>query len=511
MKLGVYCRVSTDKLDQLNSLETQKMFFEEFAEKNNHTLVKIYADEGISGTQLKKRAAFLEMMHDAELGKFDMVVTKDVSRMARNVLDFLQSIRKLKSMGIPVLFVNTNLSTQDGEMMLTMLATVAQEESRNTSSRIKFSKRLNAEKGRVPNLVYGYDKIIGDYFNLNINEFEADIVRQIYKMYINDNLGAGKIAKILNERNIKTKRGYKWSQNAVCRLIANEIYTGLIVNGKQEIGDFLTNERINKPEEEWKIFERRNLAIIDRETYEKAQRIMAENSTKFKADGTRRNCKNIFSTLIKCTDCGHFFRRTKRKVKNGEKISWVCCGRNSQGKDTCNNKISIDECELLTSIKEYLSGLISDKQRVIKKIVSDFNKSYEPMSKNRKTEKELEKEIEKLKKSRQKYIDMYDNEIISMDDLKEKTSSINAEIKHLEEKLKMARYGITQGDKLQIGLVDTFKTIGDILNSAEITNEMLKQVIDRIEVSPAGQVDIYLKLLTDIGLDKKYHFNDDRT
>ena len=106
---------------------------------------------------------------------------------------------------------------------------------------------------------------------------------------------------------------------------------------------------------------------------------------------------------------------------------------------------------------------------------------------------------------------MYDNEIISMGDLKEKTASLNAEIKHLEEKLKMARYGITQGDKLQTGLVDTFKTIGDILNSAEITNEMLKQVIDRIEVSPAGQVDIYLKLLTDIGLDKKYHFNDDRT
>lgn len=478
MRLGVYCRVSTDKLDQLNSLETQKMFFEEFAEKNNHTLVKIYADEGISGTQLKKRTEFLEMMHDAELGKFDMVVTKDVSRMARNVLDFLQSIRKLKSMGIPVLFVNTNLSTQDGEMMLTMLATVAQEESRNTSSRIKFSKRLNAEKGRVPNLVYGYDKIIGDYFNLNINEFEADIVRQIYKMYITDNLGAGKIAKILNERNIKTKRGYKWSQNAICRLIANEIYTGLIVNGKQEIGDFLTNERINKPEEEWKIFERRNLAIIDRETYEKAQRIMAENATKFKADGTRKSCKNIFSTLIKCTDCGHFFRRTKREVKNGEKISWVCCGQKLTGQGyVAITKSLLTRAELLTSIKEYLSGLISDKQRVIKKIVSDFNKSYEPMNKNRKTEKELEKEIEKLKKSRQKYIDMYVGEVISMDDLKEKTSSINAEIKHLEEKLKMARYGITQGDKLQIGLVDTFKTIGDILNSAEITNEMLKQVI----------------------------------
>ena len=512
MNIAAYCRVSTDKADQLNSLEAQKDFFAEYTQRTGDNLVRLYADEGISGTKIKNRREFLRMMADAEHGLFDMVVVKDISRFARNTVDLLQNIRKLKALGIETQFLTANMTSMgNSEFVLTIFGALAQEESANTSKRVKFGKKLNAEKGRVPNIVYGYDKIIGDYFNLNINEFEADIVRQIYKMYITDNLGASKIAKTLNERNIKTKRGYKWSQNAICRLIANEIYTGIIVNGKQEIGDFLTNERINKPEEEWKIFERRNLAIIDRETYEKAQRIMAENATKFKADGTRKSCKNIFSTLIKCTGCGHFFRRTKRKVKNGEKISWVCCGRNSQGKDTCNNKIVIDEGELLTSIKEYLSGLISDKQRVIKKIVSDFNKSYEPMNKNRKTEKELEKEIEKLKKSRQKYIDMYDNEVISMDDLKEKTSSINAEIKHLEEKLKMARYGITQGDKLQIGLVDTFKTIGDILNSAEITNEMLKQVIDRIEVSPAGQVDIYLRLLTDIGLDKKYHFNDDRS
>ena len=510
MRIAPYCRVSTDKADQLNSLEMQKKFYGEFAERNNHEITHMYADEGISGTQMRKRPEFMRLMRDARLGKFDMVVTKDISRMARNVVDFLQSIRELKAIGIPVVFVNTNLSTEDGELVLTMLAMVAQQESENTSKRIKFSKSLNAEKGKVPNLVYGYDKIIGDYFNLNINPFEANVVRRIYQMYINEEYGASKIAKILNEENIKTKRGCKWTQNGICRILTNRMYCGIIINGKEEVKDFLTGDRIDKPEEEWKVTERPDLAIIDIDTFEIAQKKMEINKQKF-SQGQRKDCKHVFSTLLKCADCGHFFRRTKREVKNGEKISWVCCGRNSQGKDTCNNKIVIDEGELLTSIKEYLSGLISDKQRVIKKIVSDFNKSYEPMNKNRKTEKELEKEIEKLKKSRQKYIDMYDNEVISMGDLKEKTSSINAEIKHLEEKLKMARYGITQGDKLQTGLADTFKTIGDILNSAEITNEMLKQVIDRIEVSPAGQVDIYLKLLTDIGLDKKYHFNDDRT
>lgn len=510
MRIAPYCRVSTDKADQLNSLEMQKKFYGEFAERNNHEITHMYADEGISGTQMRKRPEFMRLMRDARLGKFDMVVTKDISRMARNVVDFLQSIRELKAIGIPVVFVNTNLSTEDGELVLTMLAMVAQQESENTSKRIKFSKSLNAEKGKVPNLVYGYDKIIGDYFNLNINPFEANVVRRIYQMYINEEYGASKIAKILNEENIKTKRGCKWTQNGICRILTNRMYCGIIINGKEEVKDFLTGDRIDKPEEEWKVTERPDLAIIDIDTFEIAQKKMEINKQKF-SQGQRKDCKHVFSTLLKCSDCGHFFRQAKRKVKIGYKYTWVCCGRNINGADSCNNKTVIDEGELLASIKQYLTELIEDKQKVIKKIVSDFNKNYAPMHQNLKTEKEITKEIEKLKKSRQKYIDMYDNEVISMDDLKDKTASINAEIKHLEEKLKMARYGITQGDKLQIGLVDTFKTIGDILNSAEITNEMLKQVIDRIEVSPAGRVDIYLKLLTDIGLDKKYHFINDRT
>ena len=450
MRIAPYCRVSTDKADQLNSLEMQKKFYGEFAERNNHEITHMYADEGISGTQMRKRPEFMRLMRDARLGKFDMVVTKDISRMARNVVDFLQSIRELKAIGIPVVFVNTNLSTEDGELVLTMLAMVAQQESENTSKRIKFSKSLNAEKGKVPNLVYGYDKIIGDYFNLNINPFEANVVRRIYQMYINEEYGASKIAKILNEENIKTKRGCKWTQNGICRILTNRMYCGIIINGKEEVKDFLTGDRIDKPEEEWKVTERPDLAIIDIDTFEIAQKKMEINKQKF-SQGQRKDCKHVFSTLLKCSDCGHFFRQAKRKVKIGYKYTWVCCGRNINGADSCNNKTVIDEGELLASIKQYLTELIEDKQKVIKKIVSDFNKNYAPMHQNLKTEKEITKEIEKLKKSRQKYVDMYDNDIISMEDLKEKTGSTNNQIKKHEEKLKMIKFGITQADKLEYG------------------------------------------------------------
>ncbi len=423
--------------------------------------------------------------------------------MARNVVDFLQSVRELKAMGIPVKFVNSNLSTEDGELVLTMLAMVAQQESENTSTRIKFSKKMNAEKGRVPNYIFGYDKIIGDYFNLDINAFEADVVRRIYHMYINEEFGASKIAKILNAENIKTKRGRTWSQNGICRILTNKFYCGFVVNGKEEVADFLTGRRIDIPEEQWKVVERPELAIIDLETFELAQKKMKINQEKY-TQGQRKDCKHVFSTLLRCEDCGYFFRQSVRKVKDGKKYKWVCCGRNLKGADSCHNKTVIDEGELLDSIKKYLASLIEDKQKVIKKIIKDFNKNYEPMHQNLKTEKEIAREIEKLKKSRQRYVDMYDNEVISMEDLKEKTESTNAEIQKLEEKIKMVRFGITQADKLEYGLTDTVKSIGDILSTAEITNEMLKRVIDRIEVSEDGHIDIYLRLLADIGLDEKY-------
>ncbi len=156
MNIAAYCRVSTDKDDQLHSLETQMNFFKEYTQRTGDRLVGLYADEGISGTKIKNRKQFLRMMADAECGKFQMIVVKDISRFARNTVDLLQNIRRLRELGIEINFLTANMtSLGNSEFVLTIFGAMAQEESYNTSKRVKFGKKANAQKGRVPNIVYG--------------------------------------------------------------------------------------------------------------------------------------------------------------------------------------------------------------------------------------------------------------------------------------------------------------------------------------------------------------------
>ena len=353
MNIAAYCRVSTDKADQLNSLEAQKQFFSEYTQRTGDNLVRLYADEGISGTKIKNRKEFLRMMADAEHGLFDMVVVKDISRFARNTVDLLQNVRKLKALGIETQFLTANMTSMgNSEFVLTIFGALAQEESANTSKRVKFGKKMNAEKGRVPNIVYGYDKTIGDYFNLAINEEEAAVIRQIYKWYIEEGYGAAKIANMLNAKGIRTKRNCQWSQNATCRILTNELYTGKIINGKQEVADFLTGQRTEKDETEWMVTERPELRIIEPEMYEKAQEILECRSKTFKLTKERQSNKYLFSTLIKCKECGWSFRRTVRTYKNTY-IRWVCSGHNGRGADSCPNAQTVDEEELIEVIEQY--------------------------------------------------------------------------------------------------------------------------------------------------------------
>ena len=341
MNIVAYCRVSTDKSDQLNSLETQKQFFTEYVQRTGDHLVKVYADEGISGTKIKNRKEFLQMMADAEHGLFDMVVVKDISRFARNTVDLLQNVRRLKTLGIETQFLTANMTSMgNSEFVLTIFGALAQEESANTSKRIKFGKKVNAEKGRVPNIVYGYDKTIGDYFNLTINEKEANVIRRIFQWYIQDGFGCASISNKLNEQGIRTKRNCRWSQNAISRILTNELYTGKIINGKQEVADFLTGQRKEKDETEWLVTERPELKIIDAEVFEQAQKILHSRHQAFNLNHERQSNKYLFSTLIKCKECGWSFRRTVRKYKNTY-VRWVCSGHNGRGADSCPNAVTL--------------------------------------------------------------------------------------------------------------------------------------------------------------------------
>lgn len=502
MNIAAYCRVSTDKEDQLNSLETQKEFFLEYTNRTGDNLIKLYADEGISGTKIKNRKEFQRMLADAEKGLFDMVVVKDISRFARNTVDLLQSVRKLKSLGIETQFLTANMTSMgNSEFVLTIFGALAQEESANTSKRIKFGKKMNAEKGKVPNIVYGYDKIIGDYFNLSINEEEAKVIRQIFKWYTEEGYGGSKIAGMLNERGIKTKRGNNWSQNSICRILTNEIYTGKIINGKEEVADFLTGQRKEKDESEWMVTVRPKLRIIDDEIFDKAQDIIKGRQKSFNMTRERQSNKYLFSTLIKCKDCGWSFRRTVRQYKNTY-VRWVCSGHNGRGAASCPNAVTMDEEELIQVLQEYFQDILCKKKKVVDYVIREFQRVYKAKDENVEYEKELNDKLSKLRKSREKYMDMYTDDLISREELNAKIGGMRKEIERLENELKMVSYHLTKGEQLEAILNSTFKQMEDITDVHEMTNTQLKRLINKIEVDKEGNVDIYLRLIGDLGLDE---------
>lgn len=503
MKIAAYCRVSTEKEAQIDSLEKQIEFFNEFTKKNGYELYKLYADEGISGKQIKHRKQFQQMMIDAKAKKFDKVVVKDVSRFARNTVDLLQSVRELKSYGVQVDFLNNGEVMEGGsEFILTILGAMAQQESANMSKRVKFGKDITAKKGRVPNLVFGYDKIPDERYTLKINEEEAKIVKEIFESYVYKGIGTTKIAWNLNDRGIRTKKAKsKWVQTSIVRMLKNPIYTGRVTNKKSEVTDFITGTRKELPEEEWIVVERPEMRIISDELFNRAQELLEQRSNEFKLNNKREKTEYVFSTLIYCKHCGYSFRRIKRKytVDGPEYIRWVCSGRNSMGVNHCPNTTVIDEEELLNAIKIYLKSIIKNKKDFMKAVEKEFEKITKLRENNERSEESLLKEIEKVTVKKQKYMEMFQNEIINIQELKQYTNPLNEDIARLERELKLITSEIKEKDVLEKELNKTIKTVDDILNNQTITNAMLKTIIDVIEVDSDSNVEVRLKLLNEIG------------
>ena len=503
MKIAAYCRVSTEKEAQIDSLEKQIEFFNEFTKKNGYELYKLYADEGISGKQIKHRKQFQQMMIDAKAKKFDKVVVKDVSRFSRNTVDLLQSVRELKSYGVQVDFLNNGEVMEGGsEFILTILGAMAQQESANMSKRVKFGKDITAQKGRVPNLVFGYDKIPDERYTLKINEEEAKIVKEIFESYVDKGIGTTKIAWELNDRGIRTKKTKsKWVQTSIVRMLKNSIYTGRVTNKKSEVTDFITGTRKELPEEEWIVVERPEMRIISDELFNRAQELLERRSNEFKLNNKREKTEYVFSTLIYCKHCGYSFRRIKRKytADGPEYIRWVCSGRNSMGVNHCPNTTVIDEEELLNAIKIYLKSIIKNKKDFMKVVEKEFEKITKLRENNERSEESLLKEIEKVTVKKQKYMEMFQNEIINIQELKKYTNPLNEDIARLERKLKLITSEIKEKDVLEKELNKTIKTVDDILNNQTITNAMLKTIIDVIEVDSDSNVEIRLKLLNEIG------------
>ena len=497
MKIVAYCRVSTDKGDQLDSLDNQKRFFAEYAQKHNHKLVRVYADEGISGTRLKKRTEFLRLLADAKLGLFEAVVVKDISRFARNTVDFLQSIRELKSLGINTLFITANMeSLGESEFVLTIFGAMAQEESANLSKRVKFGKRINAEKGRVPQRIFGYDRI--DNYTLCINETEAEIVREIYRLYTEEGMGCRTISLYLNAENKKTKFNCDWNPRAVRRVLTNPIYSGHYVNHKYEIKDYLTGKQVHIPKEEHFHHNRPEWAIISSELFSEAQKQLNERRAQYDSGppfrDARYSTKHLFSTLIKCEHCGRSFCRKHYKYKT-ERIYWKCTTNDQFTAVRCDNNIKLEEQDLIDQVRDYLSNIIQNRDAFVSDIISAVCDKTSIENSPQDVDK-LKKKQQSLLTKKERYQELYANDIITMDELKSKVAQISKDLRTLEEELD--DYNVTQSAKKKIeNLSDSYiQEIEDFLSLKTVTNMDLRKIIECIIVDKFGNVRIILKNLS---------------
>ena len=272
----------------------------------------------------------------------------------------------------------------------------------------------------------------------------------------------------------------------------------IVLNGKKADG----NEKI-KAGDSVKIF-------FSDETFEKAQEILRGRHDAFNLSHERQSNKHLFSTLIKCKECGWAFRGTVRTYKNTY-VRWVCSGRNGRGADSCPNKTVVDEEELIEVLQEYFTNVLKQKKKVIAHVVNEFQRVYKAKDENVEYEKELNAELAKLQKTRQKYMDMYTDDLISREELNEKIGGSRQEMERIENELKMVSYHLTKGEQLENILNNTFKEIEDITDVHQMTNQQLKRLIQKIEVDKDGNVDIYLRLLGDLGLDESVLIEENET
>lgn len=491
MKIAAYCRVSTEKEEQLDSLNHQKEFFLTYAQRNGHELYRLYADEGISGTSVKRREAFQQLMRDAETGAFQMVVVKDISRFARNTVDALQSIRTLKALGIRTLFLTANMDSMgDSEFVLTLFSAMAQEESNNLSKRVKWGKRINAEKGRVPRGLFGYDRI--DNFTLEINPIEADVVRRIFSLYTRQGPGCRCISQILNQNGDKTKFGGDWDARGVRRVLMNPIYCGILVNHKYEVQDFLTGKQIALPEEDHFCHNRPEWAIVTTDTFQKAQQIRLERRIPDTLPGKteRYSGKHLFSTLIRCAHCGRSFCRKTYTYVN-TRVYWHCVTNDQQGIQGCENRVSLDEAELMEALSRFILSQIGDPEAFTSRVLAQLSSRTVP-AKNHCIGQELKQE--KLLAKMERYQELYANGLITLEALKAKLLPIQKELNRISQECEPPPPTLTfqEGLEASQGLREE---IHRFLHLQSFTNKDLREILDHISVSKDAEVKIVLKKL----------------
>lgn len=489
LQAAAYARVSTEHDDQMNSLASQKLYFTNFiCSQPGMKLSEVYYDEGISGTQTNKRAGFNQMIEDAMQGKFNLILTKEVSRFARNTVDTLYYTRKLKEAGVGVIFTMDNIDTRDadGELRLTIMASLAQEESRKTSERVKWGQKRRMEQG----VVFGRD-LLGYTVKdgvLSINEEEVPVVKAIFHKYTNESKGTHVIARELLEEGFHPKRIKQWSNTVILRALRNEKYVGDLCQKKTYTPDYLTHKKkYNRGQEEKVYIKNHHEGIIDRDLWDRTQEELRRRSPSEKQKSRHSN-RYWCSGKICCGECGCRFISRTRKLQSGKYRAWWCFQKSRHGRPKildgqkvgCSNR-SINERALFACVKYCIDLLCNDKERIRKEVLTDIQTICSAPEETMDPAKVRQK-MDAIEEKKRKSFDAMLEGMLSKEDLQKQTEWYDKELAHLQHMIAQSRkndafYNMGQKKREQFE-----KSLDEILSFGDQNDMLYREILEKIVV-----------------------------
>ena len=503
LRVTFYARVSTDKDEQINSLENQVQYYTELIQsKPNWTFVPGYIDEGISGTSTKKRDSFNRMIADAKAGCFDFIITKEISRFSRSTLDSIKYTQELLEHDVGVLFQNDNINTldTDSEFRLVVMAGVAQDEVRKLSERLKFGFHQSIKNGRVlgNDKLWGYDK---KDCVLTINEEEAEIIRIIFDLYANKRLGVRRISLALFDMGYKSREGNEFNVATIRHILTNPKYKGWYCGNKTQNVDYRTKRKVFLDESEWVMYPDPTIpAIVSEELWDRANAIYKERSKEImeRTPGASYHTKYAYSSKIFCEEHNVSFHRQVLKSGKGEKEVWQCKVYRQRGRNACSApQLRTDELNEIMS--EIFTEVMKDRDAIIESLIAVLQSVPKDVDYS-KARRRIEEELEQVNAKKDRLLEMSMAGALSVPEFKKRNDSFNELAAQLQSQLDTiaAEEEKCSNSVLQIDRIR--KTLEKELSfDGEVSSALVASILDKIIVKKEStkeeiHLDIHLKM-----------------
>ena len=503
LRVTFYARVSTDQDEQINSLENQVQYYTELIQsKPNWKFVPGYVDEGISGGSTKKRNNFNRMIRDAKAGMFDFIITKEISRFSRSTLDSIKYTQELLDYNVGVFFQNDNINTldTDSEFRLVIMAGVAQDEIRKLSERLKFGFRQAIKNGHVlgNDKLYGYDK---KDCVLTVNEGEAEIIRIIFDLYGNQQLGTRTISKRLTELGYTSREGNAFNTLTIRHILENPKYKGWYCGNKSQSVDYRTKRNVLLDESEWVTYPDPSIpAIVPEELWNRANALYKRRREEMKSHSSGISFHNRYpySAKIYCEEHGTTFHRQVIQTKKGQQEVWQCKVYRSHGRAACSAP-QIRSSDLDVILSDIFKELVRDKEKIIDSLVTVLTNIPKEVDYG-KLRCQVENEMEDLERKKNRLLDLSIAGALTVEEFKERNDAFNAQILECQGKLTAIRQEEENRTSEELDIPAIRRALDEALRfTGEIDTALVATILDRVVVKKEStkddiHLDIFLKL-----------------